>query len=173
MDALWDLARLYGELSLLAVGGVQSVLPEMQRQVVEVHGWMPAPEFAALFALAQAAPGPNLLVATVIGARVAGLPGAAVATLGMLVPSSLLILTVSAAWHRCRNHPWRRRTQAGLVPLTAGLVLAASGLLVRSTTTGWGTGLIVAGVTVMLVRTRAHPVLLLAAGTGLGILGAG
>ena len=173
MGALWDLAQLYGQLSLLAVGGVQSVLPEMQRQVVDVHRWMPASDFAALFALAQAAPGPNLLVSTVIGARVAGLPGAAVATLSMLLPSSVLILTVSAAWQRFRLHPWRRRIQAGLVPLTAGLVLAASGLLVRSTATGWGTAIIIGSVAVLLVRTRAHPVLLLAAGAGLGILGAG
>lgn len=172
-EDLWDLARLYGQLSLLAVGGVQSVLPEMQRQVVDVHRWMPASEFAALFALGQATPGPNLLVSTIIGARVAGLPGAAVATLSMLVPSSVLILTVSAAWHRFRNHPRRRLIQAGLVPLTAGLVLAASVLLVRSTATGWGTALIIGGVTVLLVRTRAHPVILLAIGAGLGILGAG
>ena len=170
---LWDLARLFGQLSVLAVGGVQSVLPEMQRQVVDVYRWMPATEFAALFALAQAAPGPNLLVSTMIGARVAGLPGAAVATLGMLVPSSILILTVSAAWHRFRDHPWRRRIQAGLVPLTAGLVLAASALLVRSTATGWGTALIIASVTVLLVRTRAHPIVLLLLGAGAGVFGVG
>ena len=171
--ALPTLAALFAELSMLAIGGANAMVPEMQRQVVDVHHWMPSSEFAALFALGQATPGPNLLVSTIIGARVAGLSGAAVATLSMLVPSSVLILAVAAAWHRFRNHPWRRLIQAGLVPLTVGLVLAASLLLVRSTVTGWGTALIIGGVTVLLVRTRAHPVILLAVGAGLGILGAG
>ena len=172
MNDLLELAKLYGQLSVLAVGGVQSVIPEMQRQVVTVHHWMPAEEFATLFALGQAAPGPNLLVATLVGARVAGLPGAAVATISMLVPSSLLILAVASAWHRFRDHAWRRRLQAGLVPLTAGLVIAASILLVRSTTTGAGTALVTVTAAAALVATRAHPVLLLAAGAVLGVLGA-
>ena len=129
-------------------------------------------EFAALFALAQAAPGPNLLVATVIGARVAGLAGALVATASMLVPSSLLILIASSAWHRFRDHSWRRRLQAGLVPVTAGLVLAAATLLVQSTSTGVTTALVTAGAAAALVGTRAHPVLLLAAGAVLGVLAA-
>ena len=54
--ALAGLAGIFAQLSLLAIGGVNTVLPEMQRQVVRVHGWMTPAEFAALFALAQAAP---------------------------------------------------------------------------------------------------------------------
>ncbi len=172
MEVLWDLARLFAQLSVLAVGGVQSVIPELQRQVVDVHHWMPAGEFAALFALSQAAPGPNLLVSTVIGARVAGMPGALVATLGMVVPSSMLILAASSVWHRYRDHRWRLRMQAGLVPVTAGLVMAAAVLLARATTSGVGTAAVVASVAALLVRTRAHPVLLLAGGAVLGVLGA-
>jgi uroporphyrinogen-III decarboxylase len=74
------LAAVFAQMSLLAFGGGTSVLGEMQRQVVEVHPWMSAQEFAALYALAQAAPGPNMLVTTLIGWRVAGLPGALIAT---------------------------------------------------------------------------------------------
>ena len=70
----------YAQMSLLAVGGVSAVLPEMQRPVVPVHTWMGGAEFASLFALAQAAPGPNMLVSTLMGWRVAGLPGALAAT---------------------------------------------------------------------------------------------
>jgi chromate transporter len=96
-SALAALALLFGQLSLLAVGGVNTVLPEMQRQVVQVHRWMKPGEFAALFALAQAAPGPNMLVSTLIGWRVAGLPGALVATLSLYGPSSLLTFVASRA----------------------------------------------------------------------------
>ena len=62
VSTLANLAAVFAQLSLLAFGGTNSVLPEMQRQVVEVHAWVTAQEFAALFALAQAAPGPNMLV---------------------------------------------------------------------------------------------------------------
>ncbi len=69
---------MFAQLSLLAFGGGNSILPEMQRQVVQVHQWMTARDFAALYALAQAAPGPNMLVSALIGQRVAGIPGALV-----------------------------------------------------------------------------------------------
>ena len=86
MSDLVSLALVFMQLSLLAFGGTNSVIPEMQRQVVEVHGWVTPQEFAALFALAQAAPGPNMLVVTLIGWRVAALPGALVTTLAVAAP---------------------------------------------------------------------------------------
>ena len=170
---LGGLAQVFAQMSLLAVGGVASTLPEMQRQVVDVHHWMSAREFAALFALAQAAPGPNLLVATLVGARVAGLWGALVATAGMIGPSSVLTWFTAGAWHRFRDRPWRRRVQAGLVPVTVGLVMAGALLLASATSRDVGTGLITLAATVLLLATRTHPLLLLAAGTGAGmVLGA-
>ena len=170
MNPVAELGLLYGQLSLLAVGGVQSVVPEMQRQVVEVHRWMGAGQFAALFALAQAAPGPNMLISTLVGTRVAGLPGALTASLGMIGPSSLLTFGTASAWHRFRDRPWRRRVQAGLVPVTVGLVLAAASLLALSTTQGVGTGLITLCAASLIVATRLHPLLLLGMGAGLGVL---
>ena len=143
-DPAW-LLLIYGQMSLLAVGGVATVLPEMQRQVVDVHGWMDARQFAALFALAQAAPGPNMLVATVVGWQVAGFPGALMATLGMVGPSSVLTWFTARAWHRMRDRAWRRTAQAGLVPVTVGLVVAAAALIAASTVHGVGTALVLAG----------------------------
>ena len=72
MSELATLAAIFGQLSVLAIGGVAPVLPELQRQVTEVHGYMDRPTFAALFALAQAAPGPNMMVSTLIRPHVAG-----------------------------------------------------------------------------------------------------
>ena len=119
---LLALAGIFAELSLLAFGGGNSILPEMQRQVVEVHPWMSAADFTALYGLAQAAPGPNLMVVTLVGWRVAGLPGAVVTTVATFAPSSLLTIVGVTVWHRFRQAPWRRAVQAGLVPITAGLV---------------------------------------------------
>ncbi|MGM0515853.1 MAG: chromate transporter, partial [Pseudomonadota bacterium] len=75
MAMLISLAIIFTELSLMAFGGGFSILPEMQRQVVEVHQWMSAQEFSALFAMAQAAPGPNMMIVPLIGWHVAGWAG--------------------------------------------------------------------------------------------------
>lgn len=168
------LALGYAQMSLLAVGGVSAVLPEMQRLVVTRHAWMGSAEFAALFALAQMAPGPNMLVATLVGWRVAGLPGALAATLGMIAPSSLLTWATAGAWHRFRERPWRRRVQAGLVPVTVGLIMAGAALLVASTSAGPLTSSVTLAVASAVLSTRLHPLTLLAGGAAAGVLlGAG
>ncbi|HKX38468.1 MAG TPA: chromate transporter, partial [Burkholderiales bacterium] len=66
---LLEIALYFGLLSLLAFGGMPAVMPEMQRIVVEVRGWTGPVEFVQLFAVAQAAPGPNVLIASLIGYR--------------------------------------------------------------------------------------------------------
>ncbi len=169
-DAL-TLAGIMAQLSFLAIGGVAPILPEMQRQVVEVHHWMDAREFAALFALAQAAPGPNMLVTTLIGWRVAGLVGAVSATAGLCGPPCVLTYFTASLWQRFRHAPWRRLTQAGLVPVTCGLVMAAAVLIARSSVHSLGTALVVAASVLLQLTTKIHPLLLLAAAAGLGASG--
>ena len=170
MNVLW-LFLVCAQLSLIAVGGAVAVLPELQRQVVEVHRWMGALEFGNLFALAQAAPGPNVLVVTLVGWRVAGIPGALSATAGMLRPSGVLTWVVMGAWHRFRDRPWRAAVQSGLVPVTVGLITAAAALLAAATTTAWPAALLTVAVALATLRTRLHPLALLAIGAALGTLG--
>jgi chromate transporter len=170
VSSLASLAAVFAQLSLLAFGGTNSVLPEMQRQVVEVHPWVTAQEFAAFFALAQAAPGPNMLVVTLIGWHVAALPGALVATLGVAGPSSVLTFVATDVWYRFRDARWRRLVQAGLMPVTAGLVMASAVLLIRTTTVGWGTASITVIAAPLFLFTRLHPLKVLAAAAALGAL---
>ena len=80
---LGQIAITFATLSLLAVGGANAVVPDMHRQVVETLGWMDNATFANLFAIAQAAPGPNVLVVSLIGWHVAGFAGLLVATVGV------------------------------------------------------------------------------------------
>lgn len=170
MNLVW-LTLIAGQLSLVAIGGAMTIIPELQRQVVAVHGWMPATEFGALFAIGQAAPGPNILILTLVGFRVAGLAGAVAATVGVLLPSSVLAWLVEGAWTRFRDRPWRRVVQAGLVPVTVGLVMAASCLLAVATTRTVVAGLLTAAVAAATLRTKIHPLWLLGAGAALGMLG--
>jgi chromate transporter len=168
---VWALFGIMGQLSFLAIGGMNPVLPEMQRQVTEVHHWMTPHEFASLFALAQAAPGPNFLVTTLVGWRVAGLPGAASATLGLISPPCILSYWVGALWHRFRYAGWRQVMQSGLTPVTCGLVMAAAALLAKSTVHGYGTLLVLAASTAVLLTTRLHPLVVLAAAALAGAIG--
>ncbi len=171
IHSLLALAGIFGELSLLAVGGGNTVLPEMQRQVVDVHRWMTGADFAALFALAQASPGPNMLVATLIGWRVAGIAGAVVATLGLIVHSSVLSYAVGDLWTRFRDHAWRRRIQAGISPVTVGLIMAAAIMLGEATSHSAADIICTIAVAVLATATRLNPLWLLAAAALLGGLG--
>ena len=171
MGTLGSLAAVFAQLSLVAFGGGNSILPEMQRQVVQVHPWMSARDFAALYALAQAAPGPNMLVAALIGMRVAGLPGAFVAIGALCAPSSALTFLCASTWHRLRDRPGRALLQAGLMPVTAGLVMAGAALLVRTTAQDWRSAALIAVATALFLGTRLHPLLVLGAAAMLGAAG--
>lgn len=168
---LLDLALVYGQLSLLAFGGANAVLPEMQRQVVQVHHWTTAREFAALYALAQAAPGPNMMVVGLIGFRVAGVAGAVVATAAIAFPSSVLTLLVAGLWFRFRDAAWRKALQAGLQPVTAALIMASAVLLARAAAVDVPAALVLAAATVLFLRTRLHPLLILGGAAALGAVG--
>jgi len=170
---LLALALIFAELSLLAFGGGNSVLPEMQRRMVEAHGWMTAAQFNALFGLAQAAPGPNMMVVTLLGWRVAGFWGAVAATVAMFGPSSLATGFALHAWERFRHAPWRRAVQAGLVPVTAGLVAAGAAVVASTAAATPALAGVTAAVAVLSVATRLHPLWLLGAGAVFGLLGAG
>ena len=96
MGVLATLALVCAGLSLLAVGGANALVPEFQR-VAAAYGWASADTFAGLFALAQAAPGPNMLIVTLLGLRAAGLAGAVVATVAFVAPAALLAVAVLRA----------------------------------------------------------------------------
>ena len=161
---------MFGRLSLLAVGGVNSTLPQIARDAVTTHHWLTAAQFAQVFAITNAAPGPNVVIATMIGAHVAGAAGGIVATLAMILPAGLLVIVVSKVWDRYRENRWRRIIQAALLPITAGLILAAAGILMRQADTGVLTALITLVSAGLTWRSRVHPLWLLGGGALLGLV---
>ena len=171
MSELAVLAARFMGLSLLAVGGITSVLPEVHRVAVDVHRWMTDAQFTQMFAIAQAAPGPNMLIVALIGWHVAGLPGALVATAAMCAPSCTVNYLVAGVWDRFRGAVWRRAVEVGLAPITIGLILATSWLVARGADGGWRAYGISAAVAVVVLFTRVNPVWLFAAAGALGLLG--
>jgi chromate transporter len=171
MSTLAQLAVIYGQLSLLAFGGTNAIIPEMQRQIVDVHHWMSAREFAALFALAQAAPGPNMMVVSLVGWRVAGFWGALVTTAAVAAPSSVVTLLVSGVWYRFKDATWRKAVQAGLQPVTAGLIMASAALLIESTAVDWRAAAVTVVTAGLFIFTKLHPLLILGAAAAAGAIG--
>ena len=106
-DILITLAVQFAIMSLLALGGANAVVPEMHRQAVELRGWMSESQFTDMFAMSQAAPGPNVMLVTLIGYHVAGITGALVATAAMCGPTCIAAYYIGRVWERFRDAPWR------------------------------------------------------------------
>lgn len=167
--SLWAIALLFSSLSLVAVGGANVVVPEMHRQAVDVGHWMTDTEFASLYAIVRAAPGPNMLISTLIGWKAAGLWGAIVATAAMCVPSCLLTYGVTRVWQRYQHTRWRATVEAGLAPVTVGLVLASAFVLTQAADADWRAVIVTVVTAAVALGTRFNALWVLAAA---GVLGA-
>lgn len=164
------MAGYFSVLSLVSVGGLPAVLPELQRYVIGVKGWLTPEQFLQLYAVGQAAPGPNMLIVSLIGWKVAGIPGALVALAALCGPAAVLSYAVADVWERFRGTPWRTAIQRAMVPLVVGFTL--SGGYVLATPGGvpdWRLWLIALAAAAAMLAARINPLWLLAAG---GVLGA-
>lgn len=167
---LFEIALYFGILSLVSFGGIPAVTSEMQRLVVDVKGWATPEEFVQLFAVAQAAPGPNVLVVSLFGWKAAGLAGALVALVASCLPAGALAWWVAGLWERFKDSPWRAIIQKALAPLVVGLIL--SGGVVLATPGGtpdWRMWAIAATVAAGMLFTKVNPLWLLGAS---GVAGA-
>jgi len=169
---LLTLAGYFALMSLVAIGGANGALPEMHRLVVEVKGWMSDRQFADMFAIAQVTPGPNVIIVSLIGYHVAGVPGALVTTLAMCGPACLFAIFVSRVWDRFKHARWRIAIQAGLVPVSIGLLAASALIVTRAASTSWlSLGLTLAAA-VVSYRFSLNPFWIFAIAAALGLLGA-
>jgi chromate transporter len=128
---LASLATVFSQLSLVAVGGANTIIPDIQHHFVDT-GAMDSTTFASLVALAQAAPGPNAMVVGLVGWHVAGALGALVATLSFCGPPAILTLLLGRAWGRVRETGIGEVVLRGVAPLTVGLILASAWSLTRA-----------------------------------------
>jgi len=158
-------------LSLVAVGGVNTIVPELHRQFVEVRGVLTDQQFADLFAIGQAAPGPNVLFVTLIGWHLAGVTGALLATAALCGPTCTIAYFVTRVWDRFKDAPWRIAIQAGVVPITVGFVAASALLIARAADQNWVALAITAATAAIALWGRVNPLFALAAAAALGLAG--
>jgi chromate transporter len=169
-----DIAAMFGHfltLSLLAIGGAISTAPDMQRYLVGERGWLSDGDFTASVALAQAAPGPNLLFIVVLGWNIAGVVGVVVALLGILIPSTTLTIAAWRYGERRRDSRGLRAFTGGMAPLTIGLVLATGWVLMQPTRGHPVAMALAAGTVLLSARGVLGPVWLIAIGAAVGAMG--
>jgi chromate transporter len=174
-----QVALLFGSLSLMSIGGGNAVLPEMHLRSVNQHHWMTNGQFADLFSISQTAPGPSILIVGMVGyaagLEVGGVPGAilggVIATAAMVIPAASLVYAITLFWQRAEESRWRIAVEKGFAPLTVGLILASSLVMSRAADHDWRAYLLTAICTVIFVRTRLNPLVVVAAAGVIGYLG--
>ena len=169
-------------LSLLAVGGAVCTLPEMHRYLVDRQHWLNDAQFNASIAIAQASPGPNVLFVTLmgwnIGVNAGGYAtaalGAAISTIGLLLPSSALAYGAAKWGQRNRDRRAVRAFKQGMSPVVVSLLIGTGWIMAGAQggpASGWPLYLITALTALIVWRTKLHLLWLLSVGAILGILG--
>lgn len=180
----------FASLSILAVGGAITTAPDMQRFLVVEHGWLSQEQFTSSIALAQAAPGPNILFVPLLGWNVglnaagglgAGWYGLALAMLGVvlsllgiMLPSTVLTMLASRWGHRNRDMRAVRAFKQGMAPVVIALLVATGWILAANSQADdhhLGLWAVAAATTVLVWKTRIHLLWLLGAGALAGVMG--
>jgi chromate transporter len=159
-----QLALVFLQASLLSIGGANAVLPELHRVLVESRGWMREADFIGLFALGQAAPGPNVITVVLFGQKLGGVVGGVLAIVAMCGPTCVATYWFYRVWDRFKATRWRQAVQAGLAPVTVGLVLSTGFVLALGTRLEPLTVAITLGSAATMLLTKLNPLWCLATG---------
>ena len=183
LDVLLSLLTHFLLLSLLAIGGAITTAPDMQRFVVQEQGWLSGVQFNSCIAIAQAAPGPNLLFIPLmgwqIGLQTGGGYGAATAGMlatfiGIMIPSSTLTFATARWLHHNANHVVARASKAALAPISIALLIATAWLLTAANNDAarhWPLWLFTLTSLILAWKTQMHLLVILGAGAALGAFG--
>ncbi|WP_143034361.1 chromate transporter [Ensifer sp. YR511] len=171
---LLDLVMVLTPLSLLSFGGGPAILSGIHTEAVTVRGWLSEAEFVNLFAISRAAPGPGLMLSTLLGWKLSGWIGAMVATLALFVPSSLVFYTALKVTNAYRSRRWYRVMRQGLATVSVGLMIASCVILFRMADGGFlGALIILISLATMQLLPRIPTILLLSAGATTSIVWSG
>ncbi|MDT5069554.1 MAG: chromate transporter [Mycobacterium sp.] len=179
MSTYLQLIAMFGVLSLLSIGGGNAVLPDMHLQAVKQHHWLSDSQFADVFSISQTAPGPSILIVTMIGyaagLHAGGIPaailGGVIATVAMVLPAASLVYAITLFWQKAEQSKWRIAVEKGFAPLTVGLILASSLVMSRAADHDWKAYTLTAVCTLIFVRTKINPLYIVAIAGVIGYFG--
>ena len=170
MKELPALIRVFAYLSLLTVGGGMAAFPELKILTVEVHHWLTFPQLIHLYSVGQMAPGPNMMMIVSIGEWVAGVLGALVVVVAFFGPTSVMTFLTGRLWKRLERWPWRSSIQAGLAPVSIGLLLAGCFSFARGAVSGLETATIAVATLLVLLTYKVNPAFLILGAAVVGAL---
>jgi chromate transporter len=169
-NEIGGLVLVFAVLSVFSIGGLGVLFPEVQRQAVDVQGWMPVERLRDLFAIARAAPGPGMLLVPLIGFNVASVPGAILATLAYVGPSSIICFAGNHMVENARSLRIRYVLQNAFVPISLGMFAAAAVSIAMFSVTSWLSAAVVAMAIPLGLMRRVHPIAPLIIGAVVGYL---
>ena len=174
LAVIWD----FLSLSLFSLGGGNTLLTEYHRMAVDQYCWLSSRQFADIYAIAEAAPGPSSMIVGLLGMGAAvkegplcGVLSGLMAEIAILLPSTLLMVAAALSWNRLRNSPWRVAFERGLGPITLGILFAVGLKILRISdhdTPAYAVSLVVC---VLMLRTKISPLWFMAVAGLMGGLG--
>ena len=169
MSILVQLALTFLGVAFFSIGGASALIPEFYRQVVSVRGWMTGADFAHMVALAQIAPGPNMMIVSLIGWRVGGVPGMLVSTLAIVGPPSVLAFAVGRGMDRLKDAAWLAAVKGALAPVVVGLMMASGLVTAQAANHAAFLWVLTVASAVFMYVLRRNPLWVIGGGASLGI----
>ncbi|MBV9089196.1 MAG: chromate transporter [Mycobacteriaceae bacterium] len=174
-----QLMTMFSTLSLLSIGGGNAVLPEMHLKAVRKAHWLTNSQFADIFSISQAAPGPSILIVTLVGyaaglhiaGALGGMVGGVIATAAMIIPAATLVYVLTRFWQKAHKSRVRHAVEKGFAPITVGLILATSLVMSRAADHDWRAYLVTGICTLIFVFTKTNPLIVVGAAALIGYLG--
>ncbi|MEY3750699.1 MAG: hypothetical protein RLZZ186_1118 [Cyanobacteriota bacterium] len=174
LAVIWD----FLSLSLFSLGGGNTLLTEYHRMAVDQYCWLSSRQFADIYAIAEAAPGPSSMIVGLLGMGAAvkegplwGVFSGLMAEIAILLPSTLLMVAAALSWNRTLNSPGRVAFERGLGPVTLGILFAVGLKILRISdhdTPAYAVSLVVC---VLMLRTKISPLWFMAVAGLMGALG--
>jgi len=171
MSALIGLFLKLSAFSALAFGGINALLPALYELSVTQEHWLSTQTFADFFAIAQAAPGPNLMTVTLIGWHVSGVIGAVVASIAICWPSSIMVYFLQNYISNMRNLKKQKMIQFAASALAVGLVLGSAWGISSQINQNLQAYALTLATIIVVLFTRWHPLYFIGIGGALGVLG--
>jgi len=174
LAVIWD----FLSLSLFSLGGGNTLLSEYHHMAVDQYCWLSSRQFADIYAIAEAAPGPSSMIVGLLGMAAAvregplwGVLSGVAAESAILLPSTLVMVAASLGWSRLRDSPWRVAFERGMGPITLGILFAVGLKILRISDHDTPAYAVSALVCVLMLRTRISPLWFMAVAGLLGGLG--
>jgi chromate transporter len=169
LGLLWQLFTTFLIIGLFSYGGGYVMIPLIQREIVTHHGWLTSTQFMDIIGVAEVTPGPiSINSATFVGFTVAGVPGSLAATLGVILPSLIAIMTLAYFAVHFAGSPEMAGLFYNIRPVVVVLILMAAIVVGRTAIIDLKSLLVATAVLALLQTKKLSPILIL---VGAGLLG--